>query len=124
MRLNFIRFGVGKLALCFSILCSGSLAGCDLTPSPHGVASNVTHQEHPQLINGEFDWGSEVAFDFTNTSARGTIHITVTLSSSEGQWNRSQDLLFEKNQTMHLTYFFQEPTINATNYQAVVHVEP
>jgi hypothetical protein len=115
---------MNKVLIFLALAGFAVLAGCDLTPSPHGVASNVTHQEHPQLVNGEFDWGSEVAFDVTNQSGRGTIHITITLSTSEGQWTRSQDLHFEKGQTMHLTYFFEEPTINATNYQAVVHVEP
>lgn len=124
MRLDKVRLALNKLLLCLPIAAFSILAGCDLTPSPRGVVSNVTHQEHPQLVNGEFDWGSEVAFDVANQSERGTIHITVTLSCSEGQWARSQDLLFEKGQTMHLTYFFEEPTINATNYQAVVHVEP
>lgn len=104
-------------------LISLLLAGCGLV-GPRGTVSNVTHQEHPELINGEFDWGSEVAFDVTNQSQRGAIHITVTLSTSEGQWSRSQDLIFEKGQTLHLTYFFPEPSINATNYQAAVHVEP
>lgn len=102
---------------------AASLAGCGLF-GPRGVVSNVTHQEHPELINGQFDWGSEVACDVRNEAERGTLHITATLSTSEGQWSRSQDLLLEKGQTVHLTYFFQEPTINATNYQAVVHVEP
>ena len=107
-------------SLLLAVLC---VAGCGLF-GPRGTVSNVTHQEHPELINGEFDWGSEVAFDVTNQSQRGTIHITVTLSTSEGQWSRSQDLIFEKGQTLHLTYFFPEPSINATNYQAAVHVEP
>lgn len=110
------------LPLIFGI-AAAFLAGCGLF-GPHGVVTNITHQEHPELINGQFDWGSEVAFDLANQSERGTVHITVTLSTSEGQWSRTQDLLLEKGQTVHLTYFFQEPTINATNYQATVHVEP
>ena len=109
-------------ALIFSF-AAAPLGGCGLF-GPRGVVSNVTHQEHPELINGQFDWGSEVACDVANQAERGTIHITATLSTSEGQWSRSQNLLLEKGQTVHLTYFFQEPTINAANYQAVVHVEP
>jgi hypothetical protein len=91
---------------------------------PHGVVSNVTHQEHPEMIDGTLDWGSEVGFDLTNQAVRGTIHVTVTLSTSEGQWMRTQDLLVDQGQTMHLTYFFQEPTINASNYQPVVSATP
>jgi hypothetical protein len=101
----------------------GLLAGCGAF-RPHGVVSNVNHEEHPELINGNLDWGSEVSCDVSNQSVRGTIHITVTLSSSEGQWTRTQDLLLDQGQSMHLTYFFQEPTINASNYQAVVSANP
>jgi hypothetical protein len=114
---------VGRFAALILSFAAASLGGCGLF-GPRGVVSNVTHQEHPELINGQFDWGSEIACDVRNQAERGTIHITATLSTSEGQWSRSQDLVLEKGQTIHLTYFFQEPTINATNYQAVVHVEP
>ena len=76
------------------------------------------------LVNGEMDWGSEVSFDVKNEGDKGMIHVTVTLSCSEGQWVRTQDLLLEADQTMHLTYFFAEPTITASNYQARVSTEP
>lgn len=109
------------VSLAAAIFC----CGCGLFPKrPHGIISNVTHQEHPEFINGEMDWGSEVGFDVRNASERGMIHITITLSTSEGQWDRSQDVLFEAGEFRHFTYFFQEPTINATNYQAVVRVDP
>ena len=100
------------------------VVGCSLTPKPHGKVSNISRQQHPELINGELDWGSEVAFDLTNEGDPGIIHVTVTLSSSEGQWNRTQDISLEAGQSKHLTYFFQEPTINVTNLQERVHVEP
>lgn len=109
--LSSIALGIGLLVGCGSF-------------RPHGVVSNVNHQEHPELIDGNLDWGSEVSCDVSNQSVRGTIHVTVTLSSSEGQWTRTQDLLLDQGQSMHLTYFFQEPTINASNYQAVVSANP
>ncbi len=98
------------------------IGGC--AKRPHGNVSNVTRQEHPALVNGKMDWGSEVGFDLKNEGERGMIHITVNLSCSEGQWVRSQELLLEAEQSIHLTYFFQEPTINSANYQALVRVEP
>jgi hypothetical protein len=110
--------------LTFVLLSICIVIGCSLTPKPHGKVSNISKQEHPELINGEFDWGSEVGFDLTNEGDSGIIHVTVTLSCSEGQWDRTQDLLLEAGHSKHLTYFFQEPTINATNLQARVHVEP
>ena len=107
------------------LLCIVVLGGCGLLAKrPRGSVSNIIRQEHPMLVNGEMDWGSEVTFDVKNEGDRGMIHVTVTLSCSEGQWVRSQDLLLEPGQTMHLTYFFAEPTINASNYQARVSAEP
>jgi hypothetical protein len=104
------------------LLCVALLGGC--AKQPRGNVSNITRQEHPMLVNGDMDWGSEVGFDLKNEGERGMIHVTVTLSCSEGQWVRSQELLLEAGQSMHLTYFFQEPTLNASNYQALVRVEP
>ena len=109
-------------AIAIVLLCAAVLDGC--AKRPHGNVSNITRQEHPALVNGKMDWGSEVGFDLKNEGERGMIHVTVTLSCSEGQWVRSQDLLLEVGQSVHLTYFFQEPTINAANYQALVRVEP
>ena len=115
MRLKRKAFAIGLLSVAV-------LAGC--ARGPHGSVWNITRQEHPALINGEMDWGSEVGFDVKNEGERGMVHITVTLSCSEGQWVRSQDLLLEAGQPRHLTYFFQEPTITATNFQALVRVNP
>jgi len=111
------RKSFGIVLLSFTVL-----SGCAW--GPRGSVWNITRQEHPAFINGEMDWGSEVGFDVKNEGARGMIHINVTLSCSEGQWVRSQDLLLEAGQPKHVTYFFQEPTINATNLQAQVRVNP
>ena len=115
---------MARLAFIWSIALSiVMLTGCG-SFGPHGMVANVNHEEHPEMINGNLDWGSEVSCDVTNQAARGTIHVTVTLSTSEGEWTRTQDLLLDQGQSMHLTYFFQEPTINASNYQAVVITDP
>jgi len=107
---------IKRLTFPLAIFCVGVLAGCDLgAKGPRASVSNITHQEHPEFVNGEMDWGSEVALDVRNEAERGMIHVNVSLSSSEGQWSRSQDLLFEAGESKHLTYFFQEPTINAMN---------
>jgi hypothetical protein len=109
-------------AFAIVLLSMALLDAC--TRGPHGSVWNITRQEHPALINGDMDWGSEVRFDVKNDGGRGMVHITVTLSCSEGQWKRSQDLLLEEGQPRHLTYFFQEPTIAATNFQALVRADP
>ncbi|HUJ33161.1 MAG TPA: hypothetical protein VLY23_17910 [Candidatus Acidoferrum sp.] len=109
--------------LAFTVLNIALLSSCFL-PRAHSVVTNVTRQEHPEVINGEMDWGSEVGFDLRNDGDRGMVHITVTLTCSEGEWNRTQDIQMEAGESRHFTYFFQEPTINATNYQGRVNVEP
>jgi len=98
------------------------LAACNA--GPRGVVSNIARQEHPAFIAGDMDWGSEVSFDLRNIGEGGLIHILVVLSSSEGEWSRSQDLQLEPGEFRHLTYFFHEPTINVTNLQALVQVKP
>lgn len=102
----------------------GMMAACQPAQKPRGLISTITRQEHPALVNGEMDWGSEVGFDLANQGDRGMLHVTVTLSCSEGQWARQQDLLLDPKQSVHLSYFFEEPTINATNFQARVGVSP
>ena len=109
-------------AFAIVFLSIALLGGC--AKRPRGNVSNITRQEHPMLVNGDMDWGSEVGFDLKNEGERGMVRVTVTLSCSEGQWVRSQELLLEAGQSMHLTYFFQEPTLTASNYQALVRVEP
>ena len=117
-----LEMHIQRKGFCVALLSITLFGGCSW--GPHGSVWNITRQEHPSLIRGEMDWGSEVGFDVKNEGERGMVHITVTLSCSEGQWVRSQDLLLEAGQPRHLTYFFEEPTITATNYQALVRVTP
>jgi hypothetical protein len=99
------------------------LMGCT-RPTPNGQVSNIKVEEEPELVNGQMDWGAKVSFTVTNFGVAGTIHVSVHLTCSEGEWTREQDLIFRPKETMSLTYFFQEPTINATNIQAHVVVNP
>jgi hypothetical protein len=113
---------VRPISLAVTLLGLVLLASCD--SGPRGVVSNLSRQEHPAFIAGDMDWGSEVSFDVRNNGERGLIHIVVVLSSSEGEWSRSQDLQLEAGEFRHLTYFFHEPTINVTNLQGLVRVKP
>lgn len=113
-----------RIRLQAAILFVTSMLGCGLVPKPSGHVSSVQVAEQPELVNGQLDWGGLVTFTVTNSGVEGMIHVVVTLSCSEGQWSRTQDLDFSQNQSMPLTYFFPEPTVNATNYQAQVTVTP
>ncbi|HYA98522.1 MAG TPA: hypothetical protein VEH49_10525 [Methylomirabilota bacterium] len=121
------RQNIGCLALLLplaAVLCACSSPPPAPKNNAHGSVSNVRVTGEAQLINGEMDWGELVTFDLVNTGERGMLHITVVLSTSEGQWTRTQDLEFGAQESRTLSYFFQEPTINVTNVQARVSAEP
>jgi hypothetical protein len=112
--------GVSRISILFLFAI---LMGCP-APTPNGQVSGIKVEEEPELVNGQMDWGAKVSFTVTNTGVGGTIHVNVHLTCSEGEWSRDQDLIFRPNESMTLSYFFQEPTINATNIQAHVVVTP
>jgi hypothetical protein len=77
-----------------------------------------------RVINGEFDAGLEVEVTVTNVGQKGFIYIQAQCSTSEGEWSRKQDLLFDKGETRELSYFFHEPTVNAENIECRLEVRP
>jgi hypothetical protein len=87
-------------------------------------ASNITCAHDFGIVNGEMDAGVNVKVTVTNVGAEGFINIRPELSTSEGEWSRSQNLQFRKGETKSLSYFFHEPTIGATNIQCRVGVTP
>jgi hypothetical protein len=50
--------------------------------------------------------------------------VSPKLSSSEGEWSRTQNLSFDAGESRELKYLFPEPTISAGNLQARVSVFP
>ncbi|MDQ8192357.1 hypothetical protein [Roseibacillus persicicus] len=69
------------------------------------------------IVDGEFDYGLQVKSQITNKGEQGDVMVNVTLSSSEGEWTRTQTINFDANETKDLSYVFTEPTVNATNVQ-------
>ncbi|MET0622170.1 MAG: hypothetical protein ABW250_04225 [Pyrinomonadaceae bacterium] len=79
------------------------------------------------VINNEPDAGIDVKVTVTNVGEAGYIKIRPELSTSEGEWSRSQNLRFNKGESKSLTYFFHEPTVNVfagSNVQCRVGVSP
>ena len=70
------------------------------------------------------DAGVKVSLTVTNVGEAGIINIRPHINTSEGEWSRSQDIQFRSGESMNLSYFFDEPTINATNIQCTVAVSP
>ncbi len=75
-------------------------------------------------INNELDYGLQVTFTVTNIGEYGIIKVAPWLTCSEGEWSKTQSLTFNAGETMNLTYFFDEPTVNVTNAQFGVKYSP
>lgn len=82
-----------------------------------GQVSNVRCEHDTRVINGDLDYGVSVTLTAKNVGEPGNITIVPRLSTSEGEWDREQSLSFGAGEARTLTYFFHEPTINATNIQ-------
>lgn len=89
-----------------------------------GRVSNVTCEHDVRLVNGLMDYGVSVAAQVENAGDTGEITLRVALSTSEGEWSRSQTLTIDGGQTKSLSWFFPDPTINATNIQCGVKAFP
>lgn len=113
-------------------LLAFALPGCGRvgdTAAALGSQANVTALSHNMvadafLVRGELDWGYQVLTTIRNNGDRGDVTIRVTLTSSEGQWERNQQLHMESGETMDLAYLFTEPSVNATNIQYRLFIWP
>ncbi len=77
-----------------------------------GRVSDVKCEPFMGVIDEKPDAGINVKVTLTNVGEAGFIEVTPELSTSEGEWSRSQTLRFRKGETQTLTYFFHEPTVN------------
>jgi hypothetical protein len=89
-----------------------------------GVVSNLKAKNDAVLTDEKLDYAVAVYVTVENVGKAGVIEVSPKLSTSEGEWSRTQCLRFEAGETMHLKYLFQEPTINATGMQYRVEVFP
>ncbi len=89
-----------------------------------GKASEPACQKQVGFVKGELDAGYDVIVTIRNVGQPGFIHIRPELSTSEGEWSRSQDVHFDAGESQTLTYFFDEPTINAGNIRCRVAISP
>lgn len=89
-----------------------------------GRTSNMAWEKTTRIVNGEFDAGLEVTLTVTNVGEEGFLYVQAECSTSEGQWKREQNLLFDKGERRALSYFFHEPTVNAENIECRAGVRP
>jgi hypothetical protein len=121
---NSKRLAVSLIGLAVFIALA---LGSEPPPPPSkadGQVSNVRCKPDFGVIDGEMDAGVSVTLTVKNVGEAGIIEVTPTISASEGEWSREQKLQFGAGQSMNLTYFFHEPTVNVMNVQCRAHVSP
>lgn len=117
---------LSKHVLSFSTLCAFVLLGAGSIDSSKlnnsgskakASVTNLTGGHDMGIFNGNPDYGIRVSFTLSNIGESGEITVSPWVSCSEGEWSKSQTLVLEAGQSMDLTYFFEQPTVNSTNVQ-------
>ena len=102
------------LALAGNLLVP--LAGCDV--------ANIEITADTFLIDGSFDAGFALTADVVNSGdAAALFRVVATLSTSEGDFKRTQEIVLQPEVTRALQYGFHEPTVNAFTSQGRVACE-
>jgi len=86
--------------------------------------TNLSDKFDSRIVDNQLDHGLVVSFTLTNTGKAGLIRVQPWLTCSDGEWSREQNLTFQAGESMNLTYFFHEPTINSSNIQYGVRANP
>lgn len=76
------------------------------------------------LVENEADYGYTVSARIQNLGDAGNLTISAVLSSSEGEWTRTQTISLAAKDTRDLKFGFHEPTINSTNVVYSVSCKP
>lgn len=121
------KSGLKKFATWAAIIVAvvgGGRIVAGLTGGPKCEIVDIETSPEVFVIAGEFDAGFAVALTVKNTSSTGQIEVVSVLSTSEGNFRRTQSIVIEQDQQMKLEYQFHEPTINAKNVQAQVSCSP
>lgn len=102
-----------------------SLTSCDDLAKIAAAAESkakpelLSHAINPDtwIVNNEWDYGQRVVLNLKNNGQRGPVILKVVLSTSEGEWVRTQTVTMDTEETKELAYVFTEPTVNATNIE-------
>jgi hypothetical protein len=76
------------------------------------------------IIDNQPDAGINVEMSVRNEGKAGIIKIQATLSSSEGNFSRSQELYFKESEVKNLKFLIHEITVNADNLECRGNVSP
>jgi hypothetical protein len=86
--------------------------------------SNLKGASDVFLVNGEMDAGYTLSVTVKNVGKAGRVALTANLSTSEGNFQRHQDLQLSEGEVRDLKYQFTEPTLNATNVEVRMECAP
>jgi hypothetical protein len=117
------RFSILRVIVAVVVICAAGIGMVAFSfnselKKPKPEISEMVLKEGSGFFNGEIDFGYTVSFTVRNRGRSGFVRVIPTLSSSEGEWTRGQSILLEPEKPEKLTFFFHEPTINATNVRA------
>lgn len=116
---------VARASLAVTVLLGTLLVtGCPLFSQAKGKVKQVKAENDMGLIDNQLDYGITVTAVVQNMATRGEIRIMTRLNCDEGEWQRTQDLQFNSEETKTVKYFFSEPTVNVSNCQYSVSVWP
>lgn len=123
---DFIQSGFRQMnvMLVLPILAAALFSFKSCTSLAQGKFSKPVCEHSVGIVDGKTDYGVKVSVEVKNVGRGGYLNIMSELSTSEGEWNRTQDLYFKSGESRTLTYFFHEPTINSTNFQCRVGIFP
>jgi len=94
------------------------------TPKASCQMTNKSLNEDVFIIDGEPDAGYRIDVAVKNVGEKGEIVVKAKLSTSEGEFERRQTLVFDSQETTNLSFNFHEPTINVENVQASLSCGP
>ena len=121
---------INALLVASVVIGAVLLAGCNkrdletLFSKADAQVSNFDATADVKIVNGEPDAGYTVTCTVTNVGQAGIVEVEPWISCSEGEWKRSQRLNFNAREAKNLSFFFHEPTVNATNCHGGVSVSP
>lgn len=117
--------GSNRARLILAAALIVSLAGLLTSCSPARGKLVTSKAKHDVIITSAgLDYGVTVIATIKNVGKAGSLAISPEISTSEGEWERTQHIHFDANETKTLSWFFAEPTINAGNIHYGVTVFP
>lgn len=121
MKKNYSKSSWLNLLLVIIILIVVSV-GC----KSRAKGKVITHSCDSEvgIVNNEIDYGVTVNLKVKNVGESGEIKIVAAISTSEGEWQKKQTLIFKAGEEKKLSYFFHEPTINVRSVQCQIGVFP